>query len=71
MAFTYQRRQPELSDLHRLVRAWYPAAVALMRERVGSHVGLPEGLVGETAEARGGRWRARGLWVAYPPSARL
>ena len=40
-AVSYRRREPELGDLHRIVRSWFPAAEALIRERLGEDVHLP------------------------------
>ena len=38
--FAYKRREPEKTDLHRLVRTWFPSIPGLLRERFGADARL-------------------------------
>ncbi len=38
--FTYKRREPERTDLHRLVRTWYPSIPGMLTERFGPRAKL-------------------------------
>ena len=38
--FSYKRREPETTDLHRLVRSHFPSIAGMLRERFGPHAKL-------------------------------
>ncbi len=38
--FVYKRREPEKTDLHRLVRTWFPSLPHMLRERFGPRAKL-------------------------------
>ncbi len=38
--FVYKRREPEKTDLHRLVRTWFPSIPHMLRERFGPRAKL-------------------------------
>ena len=38
--FIYKRREPEKTDLHRLVRTWFPSIPGMLRERFGPNARL-------------------------------
>ena len=39
-SFVYKRREPEQTDLHRVVRTWFPAIPGMLRERFGPRAKL-------------------------------